>query len=139
MQLTAILKSKDSSSVSQVTWAISAFTNASKPHANERLFLYNLVYLYIPSFVSLSSPNLHNRRGIDGHDVAGQLLHLLLPELVCAGRSDLLQEGRRSLQEDGLMCSHAKRQLTKTLGHLLENLLIYYLKEGISLSREQLA
>lgn len=30
MQLTAILGSKDSSSVSQVTWAISAFTNLSE-------------------------------------------------------------------------------------------------------------
>lgn len=35
MQLAAILKSKDSSTVSQVTWAISAFTNSSEWGWNE--------------------------------------------------------------------------------------------------------
>lgn len=32
MQLVAILKSKNSQSVSLITWGISAFTNSSKPN-----------------------------------------------------------------------------------------------------------
>lgn len=85
LQLVEIIRAKDSSSISAVTWFISAFTNLSKSESSLELTVANQAS-------SLSSANLHNFHRQRWRYVVDELYRFNRTVLGSSRRSIILQE-----------------------------------------------